>query len=188
MTARQAVIDACSILNLLATMRADEIIHALNLHLLDTPQVRPQPIYLLTLPNAEGQRQREQTSTESLRQAGCLQTHPLDTDALIDAFVSAAALINDPDASCIALAGALNVPLITDDRKERRIAVGMFPRIELISTLDLLHDASAVLSWSDEELALVARNLRWRGNFAPPRQDPRRTWYLSLLEVEEGEP
>jgi predicted nucleic acid-binding protein len=176
-----AVIDSCCTLNLLATRREVEIVRALKLRLLDTPQTAAEPMFLYSPPDEEGERSRESVSTESLRKGGRLTTRKLDTDALLDAFVAAAALIKDTDASCIAVAGTLGLPLITDDRKERRIAVELFPAITLISTLDLLHDAAHALGWSHVELARVATALRWGGNFAPPRQDPRAAWYEALL-------
>lgn len=178
---RQIVIDACCVINLLATRRELEIVRALGLHLLDTPQVSSEPLTLWTPPDDEGLRTREPTSTERLRRAGLLETHGLDNDALVDAFIAAAARIKDTDASCIALAGVLKCPLMTDDRKERKIARDLFPTIELVSTLDVLGDAEKALNWSPEELAVVAKDLRWRGNFAPPRNDPRALWYDELV-------
>lgn len=180
MALRQVVIDACCTLNLLATGRDVAIVQALELRMFDTPQVSGEAMYLWTAPDADGERIKESTSTATLREGGYLETHSLDSDALVDAFVIAAGLINDADASCIALAGVLGLPLISDDRKERRIARDMFPNIELISTLELLQHASQRLSWSSAELAAVALNLRWRGNFAPPRQDPLGGWYSAL--------
>lgn len=179
--ARNLVIDACCMLNLLATRREIEIASALSLQLLDTTQTCKEPLTLWTPPDADGQRSKEATSTEGLRRAGHLVTRPFDTEALIDAYVDAAARIKDTDASCIALAGVLKLPLLTDDRKERRVARDLFPAIDLVSTLDILADAGGVLAWSDAELRRVASDLRWRGNFAPPRQDPRSAWYERLL-------
>jgi predicted nucleic acid-binding protein len=179
---RQLVIDACCTLNLLATRRELEIVGALELHLLDTPQISREPLTLWTPPDADGQRSKEPTSTEPLRRAGRLKTRPLDDDALLDSFVAAAAHIKDTDASCIALAGVLQLPLMTDDRKERRIARELFPNIELVSTLDVLAEAERLLTWSASDLARVASDLRWRGNFAPPRNDPRGPWYEALVE------
>lgn len=181
MAARKLVIDACCMLNLLATRRELEIASALSLYLLDTPQTCTEPLTLWTPPDAEGQRSKEPTSTEVLRRAGRLATHPLDDDALIDAYVAAVAQIKDTDASCIALAGVLELPLMTDDRKERRIARDLFPAIDLVSTLDILAEAAGALTWSAADLRSAAADLRWRGNFAPPRHDPRKTWYEDLL-------
>lgn len=181
MTRREVVIDACCTLNLLATKRDVEIVSALEMSLLDTPQVCGEPMFVWTPPNDDGERLRLSVSADGLRRAGVLATRELDTDALIDAFVEAAARITDNDASCIALAGVLALPLISDDRKQRKIARELFPSIELVSTLDLLHEASRRLGWDAREISEVAVALRWGGNFAPPKKDPRAEWYASLL-------
>jgi predicted nucleic acid-binding protein len=178
---RTIVIDTCCTLNLLATRRELEIVRALELHLLETPQVRREPLVLWTPPDADGIRNREPTSTEALRQAELLATHPFEGPAVVDAFIAAAARIKDTDASCIALAGVLQIPLMTDDRKERNVARELFPSIELVSTLDVLASAAEALAWSDKEIVLIASDLRQRGNFAPPRKDPRGAWYAALL-------
>jgi predicted nucleic acid-binding protein len=178
---RRLVIDSCCMLNLLATRREVEIVQSLSVLLLDTEKVSREPMFLSTPPDKDGIRRKENASTIRLRTAGCLETHALDSDALIDAFVACAERIKDTDASCIALAGVLQIPLMTDDRKERKVATDIFPGIELVSTLDLVHDAASTLGWSKDELTRVAVDLRWRGNFAPPKRDPRGDWYLTLL-------
>ncbi len=176
------VIDTCCTLNLLATRRAREIVQALKIQLLDTPQVRVEALMLWTPPDSDGQRSKEPVSADVLRLAGHLEMRSLTDDATLEAFVDAAARINDADASCIALAGVLKVPLMTDDRKERRIARELFPSIELVSTLDVVADAARALAWSEAELSKIGSDLRWRGNFAPPRNDPRCRWYEKLLK------
>ncbi|MEI9947711.1 MAG: hypothetical protein WDO74_01695 [Pseudomonadota bacterium] len=180
---RTLVIDSCCTLNLLATGREHDIVSALQLSFLDTPHTRGEPLSLWTPPDSDGQRTKEVTSTDGLRNAGHLRTHPLDSDALIDAFVEAAARIKDTDASCIALAGVLTLPLMTDDQKERRVARALFPSIELVSTLDVIAEAERALLWSAQDLRSVLFGLRWRGNFAPPRHDPRGAWYDTLLKA-----
>ena len=97
------------------------------------------------------------------------------------AFVRCAEHLPDADASSVALAGALNLPLATDDPKERRVAEALFPGIQLRSTLELLHDATLALGLAESELKRVAYDLRWRGNFLPPKRDAYRDWYRELL-------
>ena len=176
-----AVIDACCAINLLATGREVEIVRANGMTLLRSDRVRAETINLWTPPDERGQRRKEHASNARLQDAGLLATREMDTDELIDAFVTAAERIKDADASCIALAGVLKLPLITDDAKERRIARQLFPTVELVSTLHLVHEAARILSWSDCDSVEVARSLWWRGNFAPPRDDPYRSWYIELL-------
>jgi predicted nucleic acid-binding protein len=181
MARRELVIDTCCTLNLLATKRELEIVQALGIRLLQTLQSSAEIISLSSPPDGEGRRGREPVSTAALQAADLLVIRALDTDALGRALLLAAERLDETDASCVALAGVLGVPLVTDDRRERRVASELFPAVGLVSTLDLLHDASGVLGWDEDELASVAMNLRWRGNFAPPRQDPRGAWYESLL-------
>jgi hypothetical protein len=157
-------------LNLLATGREQDILNALDLKLLDTEFTSKESLCFWTPPDDEGQRHQEPVSTHHLRQAGLLIETPFDTDALAAAFVACVDHIDDADASSIALAGVLKLPLVTDDRKERRIAAMLFTELVLVSTLDLLQEGSA--SWTENEQVDVTVALRWRGNVAPPRRDP----------------
>jgi hypothetical protein len=138
-------------------------------------------LLLSTPPDLDGHRGREPATCDRLMDAGRLSTRAMDSNALVDAFVEAATHLRDADASCVALAGVLAVPLLTDDAKERRVARQLFPSIELLTTLDLLHGAVESLGLADPEVLELVVNLRWRGNFAPPTKDPRREWYSDLL-------
>jgi hypothetical protein len=178
---RSVVIDACCTLNLLATGRELELVRACDLELILSEQAHGEALFLHTPPDADGVRSKQPASTERLRAVGRLQIRSLDAEPLIAAFVTCAAQLRDEDASCVALAGVLGLPLMTDDGKERRIARDQFPGIELVSTLAMLDEAIRALAMAeDEQLGLVA-DLRWRGNFAPPRRDPLSPWYADLL-------
>jgi hypothetical protein len=178
---RPFVIDACCTLNVLATRLEIEIVQACDLNFLISDRAHGEALFLHTAPDDDGARTKEPASTERLRNAGRLEIRLLDTPALQDAFVECAAQLRDEDASCVALAGVLGIPLMTDDAKERRVARAIFPKIELVSTLSVLSDAAKALALSEEELVRVATDLRWRGNFAPPRKDPLAAWYAGLL-------
>lgn len=178
---RAVVIDACCLLNLLATGREQDLVRACEIDLIISGQAHGEALFLHTPPDADGVRSKHLASTERLRTAGRLQIRSLDTEPLIAAFVAWAAQLRDEDASCVALAGALGLPLMTDDGKERRIARAQFPRIDLISTLAVLDEAVRALALPEHELLGLVADLRWRGNFAPPRKDPLAPWYAELL-------
>jgi hypothetical protein len=177
---RSLVIDACCTLNLLATRREVELARACDLELIISDRAHREALFLHAPPDEDGVRTRVPASTERLRAAGLLQLRALDSPLLLGAFVKCAARLRDEDASCVALAGVLGLPLLTDDAKERRVALELFPELELVSTLSVLHDA--VRGWPDDELLRLAADLRWGGNFAPPRRDPLSSWYAALLE------
>jgi predicted nucleic acid-binding protein len=178
---RSLVIDACCTLNVLATRLEIEIVFACDLQLLMTDRAHGEALFLHSPPDEDGVRTREPASTERLRAAGRLEIRALDTAPLLDAFVACAAQLRDEDASCVALAGALGLPLMTDDGKERRVAREIFPGIEIVSTLGVLHDAVRHLGLSEGEQQRLVTDLRWGGNFAPPRKDPLAAWYAELL-------
>lgn len=178
---RTFVIDACCTLNLLATGCELDLVRACDVELIISARAHAEALFLHAPPDAGGMRSRQPASTERLRAAGRLQLRSLDTEPLIAAFVACAAQLRDEDASCVALAGALGLPLLTDDGKERRIARAQFPRIELVSTLSVLDEAMRALALPEHELFGLVADLRWRGNFAPPRKDPLSPWYADLL-------
>ncbi len=178
---RRLVIDACCTLNVLATELELDIARASELTLIISDRAHAETLFLHSPPDDDGHRLKRPASTAHLRAAGHLEIRELDTPALVDAFVECAAQLRDADASCVALAGVLNLPLMTDDGKEKRVARAVFPKIEVVSTLAILHDAARVLNLSDDDLLRLASNLRWGGNFAPPRKDPLSSWYAGLL-------
>lgn len=175
------VIDACCLLNLLATRREVEITRALEVSWLIPERAKSEVAYLRTPPDEEGERHREPVDFLPLEAAGLLTTRTLD-ESWLDAFVSCAAHLNDEDASCVALAATIGAPLVTDDPKERRVAGELYEGITLRSTLELLHDAANQLELDDAALVRIAFDLRWRGNFLPPRRDVLSQWYKGYLE------
>src|SRR5262245_25831784 len=179
--ARTLVADACCMLNLLATRRELEIVRALDLSLIISDRAHAEALFLHSSPGGEDARAVDPASDERLRADRRLQIRALDSGPLLDAFVECAAQIRDEDASCIALAGVLGHALMTDDGKEQRVARQIFPAIEIVSTLAVLHDAVRSLGLPSEAQLRLVTDLRWRGNVAPPRKDPLSPWYAVLL-------
>lgn len=180
MARRTIVIDACCAVNLLATGREVEIADALDIAFLISDRAHAEIHCLHSPPDEEGVRHRKPASLAKLSDAGRLVVRGIDGE-LVDAFVACTARLRDADASCVTLAGVLRLPLLTDDAKERKVALTEFPRLELISTLELIRDAICAMGLPELEIMQIARNLRWLGNFAPPKRDALATWYLDLL-------
>ncbi len=174
------VIDACVMINLLATSLEVELTQAIGRVWIMSQKAREETLFLDSRPDAEGRRERTVADLSRLERSGCLRVRPLDAEWTV-AFVRCAEHLPDADASSVALAGALNLPLATDDPKERRVAKTLFPGLQIHSTLELLHEATVVLGLPEHELKRMASDLRWRGNFLPPKHDAYRDWYRDLL-------
>ncbi len=80
--------------------------------------------------------------------------------------------MTDRDALCVALAGHLGLALASDDRKMRGVATSLVPRLEMVSTLDLIKAACDALSLPQGEVSGMLRAM-WEGaRFDPPKGDP----------------
>ena len=174
-----AIVDACSLLNLLATRRETELLLALRVRLLAAPAVRSEAMYLNAPSSPTGEPAREPADLSRLESSGLLRVMELG-EAAVDAFVLAAAELTDNDAACVALAATHRLPLLTDDRKERRVCAKLFPHVEIASTLSLVRQATEALRLDRDATRVVLQDLRLRGSFLPPRGDSSNAWFWDL--------
>jgi hypothetical protein len=183
MALRIVVSDACSALNLLATDRAVEVLQALDWTLLLAPEVKQEAQFLRGPPDEDGQPTRLVCDWETLERAGRVAPpEPVDLGvAFEDAFISAAVFLTDVDAKAVALAGAKELPLLSDDGKVRKIFRQLYPALELQATLNMLRQAAPLLGLKEGAVRELLRTLRARARFAPPRNDPDRHWYEEHL-------
>jgi hypothetical protein len=181
--AGRLVIDASCLINLLATGRQHEILQALGIQLLITDRTGRETLYLDGSPDENGDPTRDLIDLAPLETAGLLQILSSDDPALLDAFVRCAQHLRDADAASVALAATLDLPFATDDSRQRRVARELYPRLKLVSTLALLREAAARLGLNRQATHQLAVDLRDRGSFLPPKNDPDRKWYEDALGV-----
>lgn len=182
MTARILVVDACCLLNLLATGRELELAVALDATFLVTPQAHGETRYLCGPPDpdVDGQPPTQiPVELSPLMQAQRLEVHAL-SEADAEAFIACASHLRDADASSVALAATRHVPLASDDGKVKKIARRLYPEMEVISTLQIIREAVEHVGIVGEPLKQLLQDLCTRGNFSPPRRDPARAWFEAL--------
>lgn len=172
------VVDACSSLNLFATGRIVEIAEAANLHLLVLPEVEAEAQYLFGARDDEGIRSHETVDWKMLLGSGVAKSEVLSEDAL-PALISFASQLTDVDAKCVALAIHLNVGLLSDDGKVRRV-FSSSGGIALQSTVSVVRTASEVMALDKPRVRAIFDRIRERARFEPPRKDPDYSWYLAV--------
>lgn len=180
MASKVIAADACVLLNLLASRRAADLLRGLDTSLIVSPLAAAQVQYLAGPPDDDGRPTREPVSLTALAASGHVEVMAIPPAAM-DLFVRCAADVHEADASSIALAFGFGVPLATDDGLERKVATREAPGLKIVGTLALVREASAAIGMENEVLVQAARDLRFRGNFLPPKQDPDRDWYQKLL-------
>jgi len=180
---RALVVDACCLLDLLATGREVELAVALDAALMVTPHAFGETQFLVGPPEPDDEQQRPTRSPVDLAplvSAERLSVHAFGEEAL-DAFTACAAHLRDADASSVALAATLGLPLSSDDGKVQKIARQLYPTLVVTSTLQIVREAVQRKGIVGDDLRDLLSNLRRRGNFAPPRRDPERAWFESVL-------
>lgn len=180
MVPSELAIDACCLLNLLATSREVEIVTTLNVVLVTTPKARSEVLYLGGPPDGEGQPTITSADASALEASGRLIVRALSA-TVTDTFVATAEALRDADASVVVLAASQKLPLASDDRKLRNHVQSAFPTLELRGTLWIVRAVAERAGWDDRTLRAVALNLRTRGSFLPPKKDPNAEWFAALL-------
>ncbi len=176
----EIVIDACCLLNLLATGEEGDLVRALELRLVVPEPARQEVFYLEGPPDEDGNPTHYPASLDQLESAGLLQTWAID-DQSRDAFVAAASHLKDPDAACAAIAATHRLPLATDDRKIRKVTAELFPDVLLVSTLEIVHRAASSLDLGPDRVTALLEKLRTRGRFVAPKDDPLAGWFWEIL-------
>lgn len=161
-----------------------EFLQALNWSLLVLPEVQGEAQRLRGSLDEEGQYTWLPADWSPLERSARMTLHVADpaNEVFLNALIAASEHLTDVDATAVALAGSLGLPLLSDDNKVRRIFQQQYPALELRATLSLIRDASTRLGLEKETPRDVLSALRWKARFAPPRQDPLRQWFLELTQ------
>ena len=108
-------------------------------------------------------------------QAGAFEIIDLTADE-IPPYVELAGLVDDGEASTIAVATKRGMPLATDDRKARRVCAERgLP--EPTGTVALIRQYCEANALEQAEVSRMLGRIRSRASFQPPRRDPDLKWW-----------
>lgn len=174
------VADACSALNLVASGLLGEILGVAGAQLLVLPEVMDEAGYVLGEMDEDGNRGREPIDWSAMLARGHFSARPFPDEALM-AFVELSAELTDVDAKCVALARHLQVGLVSDDGKVRRVFSAGAGGLPLRSTVSLIRQAASLIPLDQARVRDVFARIRERARFEPPRKDPDYEWYARLV-------
>lgn len=92
--------------------------------------------------------------------------------------------VSDAEAEAAAIALRRGWTLATDDRKARRVALGIDPGLTLCGTTNILFRWQRQSRRGDGELARVLRSVQERARSCPHRADALRAWWDRLAALE----
>jgi predicted nucleic acid-binding protein len=97
-----------------------------------------------------------------------------------DAYVQFATLLDDGEASCLAIAKNRGWTVATDDRKATRIASES--GIAVITTVEVVRKWVANESPSDEQIVEVLQKIEQFARYRPRRGSPESAWWYQVLD------
>lgn len=177
MAPRTLLLDACIAINLAATDHLDDIADTLETIFMLTRQAAGEVGHLRDVIN--GGDSRTPIDLNQHINAGTLQIITL-LPAEYPLYIELAGIVDDGEASTIAVAVERDLPLATDDRKARRLCEQRkIP--EPTRTLALIHGYAQSARLDDRVIHALLIKIRGRANFLPPRTDPDYKWWTNHI-------
>ncbi len=167
--------DADVLMNLLATSCPAEILRAVGLRLLICPTISQEAIYLEGILESD---EREQIDLFELENEQVLNRLEFE-DREIDMSIDLARLVDDGEAEVLSVAVNRGIPMASDDRKARRVALER--GVTLLSTPELLHNWQNVSEIPVQRMRLVLNFVHRRSRYRPPPGHSLYAWWMSLL-------
>lgn len=160
-------LDACCLINLLATDRFREILTALPHRFATSRYVLETEVRSTGFP-------------EHLDAAG-VSVLELATDEGYEELVRFATVVDDGEASVCALAILHSGSVATDDRKVLRVLTERSRPIPILQTPDLLFQWAEQTGASENEIRRSLRAIRDQARFVPRKDAPHADWWWSFL-------
>ena len=170
------ILDACVLINLLASSEIESILRAAARDSLICSVVKDESIFLRT---EDPKAPLESINLRSLIDLGLLTVCHIEGDREAELYIDYASALDDGEAMSLAIALSRGFILATDERKARRLfleAAGDTKR--LTSTSELLRqwvEAEAVLA---DRLKTALLQVENRARYQPPTSDSNYQWWV----------
>lgn len=169
------LLDACCLVNLLATRRANEILRALPRRFQVVDGVASEVGYVRRGGSCADADELDPVSLQPLIDDGLIDVLHLDDPAETGTYVDFADVLGNGEAMTLTIALHRGHAVVTDDRKAARIAGAH--GVTVVATLELIKQWSEGVALDARELRQALIDLHERGRYLPARSHPLRLWW-----------
>ncbi len=173
---RTISLDCCSLLNLYATRRMQEMLQALSVRCVVAEAVVGEAVYVPRGGESADAAEREPVDLQPLISTGLVEVWRPEKEAEYASFVSFAVDIDDGEAMACALALHRGAAVVTDDRKTVRILRNRVPQLAVFTTTQVLRFWAESIQLGNAALRAVLRDVEARARFVPGGHDPLQPW------------
>jgi len=173
------IIDACVLINLLATEEIDGILNATLRTSLICSAVEKEAIYLRT---DDPQNPQELIQTSPFVQSGLLTICELESAEEKALYVDYASVLDDGEAMTLAISVSRGWVLVTDEKKARRLfSEDVGDPARLVGTSELIREWSKSEGISPKGIARVLAAIERRARYRPPPTDLNFDWWITSI-------
>lgn len=170
------ILDACVLINLLASEEAEGILRSTGKECRICVVVEKESFYLR--PDDPQEESFDSVRLDTFIKSGVLSLCDIEGGHEAALYVDYASRMDDGEAMSLAIAESRGYILATDDRKARRIFLeSVSDSNRLTSTSELVRNWVDSQSVPPARLKAVLMSIQHRANFFPPRKDPNFTWW-----------
>jgi len=174
------ILDACCVLNFLASDRLTSILTSIPQSIAIAEYVYTEEILPV---QAKLFRDRDQASVlQTHINAGLLTIVSLNSAIEESALVNLAVEMDDGEAHTCAIALARHWDIASDDHKVLTVLKRVTPHLRVITTPELLKQWADVNSIDAHQLATVLENIQTRANYWPGPKHPLYTWWQTNIQ------
>lgn len=174
------VLDACVLLNLLATGVVREILPSAASRVFICDLVADESFYLRS---DDGPDELVLIDLQPHFHLGTIHPCALENDLENQTFVNFAAQLDDGEAMSMAIALSRDMFLATDDKKARRIFLETGIDIDmLLSTSDLVREWAEANKLQDTEIKAVLVRIETIARYFPPSSDRNYVWWNQVMK------
>jgi hypothetical protein len=174
-----AILDACVLINLLATGRAQDIMSESGYQFGICSVVKNESIYLRSTDSIAPP---EEVKLDAYLESDRLTVYELSGDAEKELYVDYAVELDDGEAMSLALAYSRGFSMASDDRKARRLFTEEIADLKrLLSTSQIVKEWSEKAGLNPAELKHILMEVSRRGRFFPNSGDTYFAWWSKAM-------
>ena len=173
------ILDACVLLNLIATGIIKDILTLIAQNSMVCILVKNESLYLRKENDIN---ESELVDIDDLLNQGVIQLCDCETAMEQELFVNLVASLDDGEAMSLAIALSRNWHLATDDKKARRVfSENSQNKKLLISTSDLIREWTENENSDDSVIKPILLKVERKASFRPPKSDTNLQWWKDIL-------
>lgn len=175
------VLDACVLLNLIASDRASEIFLAQGRRILVGERAAKESFYLRS---TDDPLERRPVDLSALIDASALEIVSIEGENETEMFIDLAAELDDGEAESLSVALIRGYTVATDDRKARRVfSSHCSDGVELLSTPEIVHRWVERCSVDNDAARKTLENIRRKASYHPTVVEPCSAWWNMILPI-----